>query len=212
MRIFQRAETATFFGREIGLMYTHAHLRYAEALWQYGDAEGFFDALCKAVPAAFMARVANAGSRQSNCYFSSSDAAFKDRYEAFENYEKALKGDMVLEGGWRVYSSGAGIASGLILRALFGIQATNRGLRVDPMLPKRLNDLSIGLDLYDRKFEIAYECGARGFGPVAVILNGEALPMERGSNPYRTAGVFVAMAAIRKAMSAGLNRLIIRLE
>ncbi len=26
-RLFQRAETATYFGREIGLMYTHAHLR-----------------------------------------------------------------------------------------------------------------------------------------------------------------------------------------
>ena len=31
-RLFQRAETSTFFGREIGLMYMHAHLRYAEAM------------------------------------------------------------------------------------------------------------------------------------------------------------------------------------
>ncbi len=30
-RLFQRAETATYFGREIGLMYMHAHLRCAQA-------------------------------------------------------------------------------------------------------------------------------------------------------------------------------------
>ena len=35
-RLFQRAETATYFGREIGLMYTHAHLRYAQALAHVG--------------------------------------------------------------------------------------------------------------------------------------------------------------------------------
>ncbi len=29
---FQRAESSTFFGREIGLMYVHEHIRYAEAL------------------------------------------------------------------------------------------------------------------------------------------------------------------------------------
>jgi cellobiose phosphorylase len=31
-RHFQRAETSAYLGREIGLMYTHAHLRYAEAM------------------------------------------------------------------------------------------------------------------------------------------------------------------------------------
>jgi cellobiose phosphorylase len=36
---FQRAESASFFGREIGIMYTHAHLRYCEALARYGDAD-----------------------------------------------------------------------------------------------------------------------------------------------------------------------------
>ena len=35
-RMFQRAESATFFGREIGLMYMHAHLRYAQALAHVG--------------------------------------------------------------------------------------------------------------------------------------------------------------------------------
>ncbi len=36
--IFRRAESASFFGREIGLMYVHAHLRYGEAMAVLGDA------------------------------------------------------------------------------------------------------------------------------------------------------------------------------
>ena len=37
MRHFQRAETAAFFGREVGLMYVHAHLRYVQMLAALGD-------------------------------------------------------------------------------------------------------------------------------------------------------------------------------
>jgi cellobiose phosphorylase len=29
--LFQRAESSTFFGREIGIMYMHEHIRYAES-------------------------------------------------------------------------------------------------------------------------------------------------------------------------------------
>ena len=38
--IFRRAESASFFGREIGLMYTHSHLRYAEAMSDLGEFGG----------------------------------------------------------------------------------------------------------------------------------------------------------------------------
>jgi len=81
-RQFQRAETSTFFGREIGLMYTHAHLRWAEALAHLGDAEGFYAALRQAIPVGLRDAVPNARLRQSNCYTSSSDAAFADRVVA----------------------------------------------------------------------------------------------------------------------------------
>ena len=43
--LFRRAESAAYFGREIGLMYVHAHLRYCEALALDGDAEAFWRAL-----------------------------------------------------------------------------------------------------------------------------------------------------------------------
>ena len=62
-------------------MYMHAHLRYAEALARYGDAEGFFEALRRATPIGIRSVVPAAAPRQANCYYSSSDAAVADRYE-----------------------------------------------------------------------------------------------------------------------------------
>ena len=50
--MFRRAESSSFFGREIGLMYVHAHLRYAEAMAILGDAEALWDALQLASPIA----------------------------------------------------------------------------------------------------------------------------------------------------------------
>jgi 1,2-beta-oligoglucan phosphorylase len=49
---FQRAESASYFGREIGIMYMHAHLRYCEALARHGDSERFFEALIRINPIA----------------------------------------------------------------------------------------------------------------------------------------------------------------
>ena len=91
-RFFQRAESATFFGREIGLMYMHAHLRYAQALAHVGEAERFFHALCQANPIGIRAIVPSATLRQANCYYSSSDAAFADRYQASAEYERVRAG------------------------------------------------------------------------------------------------------------------------
>jgi CRISPR-associated protein Csx3 len=56
-KFFQRAETSSFFGREIGLMYTHAHLRYAEALAHAGESEAFFAALCRMHPVGLLVLV-----------------------------------------------------------------------------------------------------------------------------------------------------------
>ena len=44
-QVFRRAESAAFFGREIGLMYVHAHLRYGEAMAVLGEADALWEAL-----------------------------------------------------------------------------------------------------------------------------------------------------------------------
>jgi 1,2-beta-oligoglucan phosphorylase len=60
--------------------------------------------------------LANATLRQRNAYFSSSDAAFRDRAEASVEWARVRAGTVPVDGGWRVYSSGAGIFTRLALR------------------------------------------------------------------------------------------------
>ena len=211
MTIFQRAESSSFFGREIGNMYTHAHLRYAEALWHFGDAEGFFAALSKAVPIDLQSWVAPATRRQANCYYSSSDAAFRDRYQANQEYDRALSGAIPLEGGWRVYSSGAGIATSLILRCLFGIRPSRQSVVIDPVLPPALDGLQISLDIAGNRFEITYQVGEKGCGPVVLELNEAPLPFNQLDNPYRAGGAEVSLTKLPPPEEGRVNRLRVQL-
>ena len=68
---FQRAESAAFFGREIGLMYTHSHLRYGEAMSDIGEFDALWEALLVANPIAVTDELPHASLRQRNAYFSS---------------------------------------------------------------------------------------------------------------------------------------------
>jgi len=103
MAVFQRAEASTFWGREIGLMYVHAHLRYAEALARVGDGAGLLRALALTSPWGLRDRVPQARPRQRSCYYSSSDGAFRDRDDASRRYADLMAGEVPLEGGWRIY-------------------------------------------------------------------------------------------------------------
>ena len=135
-KTFRRSESAAFFGREIGLQYVHAHLRYAEALAMMGQADELWHALLVVNPIAVTEIVKNARARQRNCYFSSSDAAFSDRYEASKDYEKLRSGEVPTDGGWRIYSSGPGIYTNLVVRHLFGLRRYFDWLEFDPVLPR----------------------------------------------------------------------------
>ena len=208
---FQRAETGTFFGREIGLMYTHAHLRYAEAMAHLGEAEAFFQALRQANPVGLRAVVPNARPRQVNCYTSSSDAAFPDRYQAAARYDEVKTGAVPVEGGWRVYSSGAGIAVRLVRECLLGLRLRNAELGVDPVLPRALDGLHATVEIAGHPIEVHYRTGERGFGPKSLQLNGAELAFERTDNPYREGGARVAMAAVRERLRAGPNSFLIEL-
>jgi cellobiose phosphorylase len=209
-RIFQRAESATFFGREIGLMYMHAHLRYAQALAHVGEAQGFFHALCQANPIGIRSIVPSASTRQSNCYYSSSDAAFEDRYQASAQYERVARGTIALDGGWRVYSSGAGIALGLIARCLVGLSCESQVLRVDPVIPKALDGLRVETTLLRRPVEVHYRIGRAGCGVNAIVLNEKPLLFTRDANPYRRGAALVAMTAVLERLAVERN--ILRIE
>ncbi len=210
-QLFQRAESSAFFGREIGVMYMHAHLRYAEMLAHLGEAERFFDALCKAHPIALRERVPMSDRRQANCYYSSSDAAFADRYEAHSRYDDIARGRVALDGGWRIYSSGPGIMIGLVLGQFLGIRQEHSTLIVDPVLPSKLDGLRATLTVAQHEVELLLHVGPLGHGPAQIHLNDRPLPFTRGANPYRTGAAEVSMVAVLAALQAGVNRLVVRL-
>jgi 1,2-beta-oligoglucan phosphorylase len=211
-RHFQRAESSTFFGREIGIMYMHAHLRYAEAMARYGDADAFLLALRQANPVGVRSSVPSAMPRQANCYHSSSDAAFTDRYQALAEYEKVKTGEIPLEGGWRVYSSGAGIALRLIHECFLGIRRRKSTVVLDPVIPKALDGLRADVELAGEQVSVVYRTEMLGYGPTSVTLNGTALPFDREANPYRAGGVEVSMAAVRERLTDAANTLQIQLR
>ncbi len=211
-RSFQRAESSSFFGREIGLMYLHAHLRYAEAMAYWGDADAFYLALRQAIPIGLRDVVPNARLRQANCYASSSDPAFADRYEAQARYPDVLTGRVPVEGGWRVYSSGAGIAFRLIHERLLGLRRRVSTLTVDPVIPRALDGLTVALEVAGRPLKVTYAITARGSGPQRLVLNGDDLPFEREPNPYRPGAAVLAMAALRERLHADGNELVVHLD
>jgi 1,2-beta-oligoglucan phosphorylase len=198
---FQRAETASFFGREIGIMYSHAHLRYGEALARFGDAGAFFHALCQLNPIAIRELVSTATPRQANCYYSSSDAAFKDRYQAFDEYDRVKNGTVALEGGWRVYSSGAGIGVRLIMQCFLGLRVETSFIILDPVIPVALDGLKAKLFLAGHTVTVVYHIKSVGCGPISIEINGEKLHFTREANPYRTGAARITMDSFTRRLA-----------
>ena len=141
--IFRRAESAAFFGREVGLMYVHSHLRYAEAMSVLGVREALWDALLVANPIAVTDRLPHASLRQRNAYFSSSDAAFRDRYQASAEWERVKTGGVPVDGGWRIYSSGPGLYTYILIQHVFGLRRRFGERVVEPRLPDSERALSL---------------------------------------------------------------------
>jgi cellobiose phosphorylase len=202
--IFRRSESSAFFGREIGLQYVHAHLRYAEALAMMGRADELWRALRVVNPIAVTDLVPGARRRQRNCYFSSSDAAFDTRYDASRDYHKLRRGEVLTDGGWRIYSSGPGIYSNLVIRHLFGLRRYYQWYEFDPVLPKELDGISIELDHNGRRLQYRFKAAG---GPTGkIIVNGVPLiDVTSISNPYRRGGLRVGRESFENLLTAQIN-------
>lgn len=196
-QLFRRADTAANVGREIGLMYVHAHLRYAEAMAKAGDGRALWWALQVANPVGLTATVAHAAPRQSNVYFSSSDADFPDRLEAAARWSELRTGDVPVRGGWRLYSSGPGLYLHAIRAALLGVRESFGDVVFDPVLPRSLDGLVARLQLHGRPVEIRYRVRGAGHGPSGIMVNSAPVPLEtREENPYRPGGWRVPVARL----------------
>jgi len=187
--VFRRAESASFFGREIGLQYVHAHLRYAEAMAVLGRADDLLRALLIVNPIAVTDVVSNARPRQRNCFFSSSDGAFTDRAHASKDYEKLRSGEIPVDGGWRIYSSGPGIYSSLVIRHFFGLRRYYDWVEFDPVLPAEFDGATCALTQAGRRVCYRFHVATATSGPRAVRINGVTIrATQEAANPYRTGG------------------------
>ena len=122
-----------------------------------------------------------------------------------------MKGEIPLDGGWRVYSSGAGIWTRLMLQCFLGVYRQKSVLIVDPVIPKSLDGLQVEMELEGCMVEITYRVQERGCGPKAVSLNGVDLPFTRCPNSYRSGAAEIPMKAVRDSLKKGSNRLIVHI-
>lgn len=193
--LFIRAEQAANVGREISLQYTHAHIRYIEAMAKLGQAEKAWDGLFVINPMAIQDTVPNAQRRQSNMYFSSSDGAYRDRYEYAEKFDLLKKGAIDVKGGWRLYSSGPGIYTRQMVSSVLGIRFRKDGLVIDPVLPASLNGLELSLECFGRTILFVYHISGSA---LRVEAEGHTVPAAELSNPYRSGGILLTASALEE--------------
>ncbi|MCX7657395.1 MAG: hypothetical protein N2Z57_01835 [Oscillospiraceae bacterium] len=196
--MFKRAEQAANVGREISLQYTHAHIRYIEAMAKLGCAKDAWNALFTVNPILIRESVQNAAIRQSNMYFSSSDGAYDNRYDYQENFKLLKKGLIEVKGGWRLYSSGPGIYLRQVISNVFGLRFCSEGLIIDPVLPPNLDGISFDFDCFGKSVTFIYN--HKNIENVCAFCNGEKLPSIQIENPYRQGGICISLNVL---MSCG---------
>jgi cellobiose phosphorylase len=206
-KLFRRAESSTFFGREIGLMYVHEHIRYAESLARTGRAIEFLQALRQAIPVGYAQKVPCSDVRQANCYYSSSDAIFETRYQADELYNEIIDGRITLRGGWRVYSSGPGIYAGIIMTHLLGIRREWGRLIIDPVMPASLDGLEASMRINDRHVTVVYRVSEGCCGPKLITVNGTDITFTPIENRFRPGGVALDETLFTGMLSETDNRI-----
>ncbi|MCL2286237.1 MAG: cellobiose phosphorylase [Firmicutes bacterium] len=183
---FMRAETAAAFAREVSLLYAHAHIRFVEAMAKLGSPDEVWQGLLKLNPIKLDETVPNAARRQSNVYFTSSEAAFENRYDAMENFDKIKAGEIAVKGGWRLYSSGPGIYLHQLVSKMLGLRIKQGDVILDPILPKALDGLVFSYKILGKPVKIHYHVTGN---PVSkILLDGQEISFTQINEPYRNGG------------------------
>ncbi len=106
-----------------------------------------------------------------------------------------------------MYSSGAGIALGLILRRFLGVSIEAAAACIDPVMPPGLDGLRFETSLYGFPVELRYRVGARGCGVQTLLLNGRTVAFTRDPNPHRPGAARVSQAELLALLGSGSNLL-----
>lgn len=207
MERFQRAEAATFWGREIGLMYMHSHIRWIEALSRLGETERMWQAIGQALQIGITGRIPGAAARQVTAYASSSDTAFADRAEASARAEEMFDPQMRVEGGWRVYSSGPGLLLRLLVEEVLGIRRRADRLELDPVLPVALDGAEARVPYRDGELTVRFTRGPSGCGVGSVRIDGREVSGELLQRRYRSAGISLAAADVAAGSTVEITTL-----
>ncbi|TCZ75799.1 cellobiose phosphorylase [Paenibacillus albiflavus] len=206
---FKRAEQASNFGREVGLQYVHAHIRFVEAMAKLGKSEETWKGLEMINPVGIQSIVPNAELRQSNAYFSSSDGKFNTRYEAQERFDELRTGKVAVKGGWRIYSSGPGIYLNQLISNCLGIRHEGQDLILDPVLPQTCDGMQFDYELNGQKVRFIYRITGQ---PIqGVTINGYETKFIPVPNPYRQGGIRIEEQELCRLMNLESNELLIQL-
>jgi cellobiose phosphorylase len=204
--VFRRAESAANFGREVGLQYVHAHIRYIEAMARMGRRDEAFAGLLAVCPIGLERDVPSALPRQSNAYFSSSDAAFADRRQASRRFARIKSGRVGVKGGWRIYSSGPGIYINQLVSNVLGLRRYFDDVLIDPVLPIHADGLTFDTEYEGRRVRYRYHVTGDGFSPREIRVNARRIPGDRyADNPYRSGGMLIAKRAFAEALDRDDN-------
>jgi cellobiose phosphorylase len=114
-----------------------------------------------------------------------------------------ISGTIALDGGWRVYSSGAGIAMSLIVRRFLGLSVEAADVSIDPVIPAALSGLRVRLELLGREVDIVYDVRGAGCGVTRIEVNGSLLEFARDANPHRPGAARVSKARIIERYGKG---------
>jgi cellobiose phosphorylase len=195
---FKRAEQASNFGREVGLQYVHAHIRFIEAMAKLGKAGEVWKGLEVINPIGIQEVVPKAERRQSNAYFSSSDGKFNTRYDAGEQFEQLRQGTVPVKGGWRIYSSGPGIYMNQLISNCLGIRLDGEDLIIDPVLSQDLNGLEFQFTVKNQPVAFIYH--VEGNAVRRVVVNGHEASVETIGNRYRQTGVRITKQELQQLL------------
>jgi len=192
---FKRAEQAANFGREIGLQYVHAHIRFIEAMAKLGIADEVWNGLFVINPVKIKDALPNAKLRQSNAYFSSSDGDFNDRYLASRDFDKLRTGAVAVKGGWRIYSSGPGIYLNQLISNVLGIRQQGAQLIIDPVLKASLDGLTFDFAVDAKPVTFKYHLGSSSR---KIVVNGTLAATTMMPNRYRSGGLAIELSALNQ--------------
>ncbi|MGD6967833.1 GH36-type glycosyl hydrolase domain-containing protein [Rossellomorea vietnamensis] len=199
---FKRAEQASNFGREIGLQYVHAHIRFVEAMAKLGIKEEVWQGLRVINPIKIQEAVPNAEIRQSNAYFSSSDGKFNTRYEAQEHFHKLKDGSVPVKGGWRIYSSGPGIYMNQLISNALGIRQFEGNLILDAILPESMDGTEFTYSFQDKPISLIYHLQT---DERYVKINGKRVETTNTDNSYRKGGLMISKEILKDLLKNDRN-------